>query len=287
MTPVLAALLLAVRSPVDVTLPFASPKGLIVVSAEGNGKAPLKLLIDTGAQRTVIDSETAKTLSLTEGEDVEARGAGGSVKAKFVKGLQLTSLGESSLDAVSVPLKAIGDAIGTHIDVIVGQDVLLKHVIEIDREKNTVTISAHRPIVSAAASVVSLSFRGGRPYVPATVVAPGGYEAAAELLLDTGSDTVAELSEAFARGIGLTLRPDPYGRSLLGVGGAVPLRVTEVQELRLGKASLASDDVRVFGKAENSAGDGDGRVGNGFLSRFRVTIDGPGRKLVLVEPKKS
>ena len=33
-------------------------------------------------------------------------------------------------------------------------------------------------------------------------------------------------------------------------------------------------------------GDGDGRVGNGFLSNYKVTVDGPGLKLVLTPVKR-
>jgi len=284
-TPLLAAILLAPKAP-DVILDFTSPKGLIVVQTQSNGGQSLAVLIDTGAQRTVVDRDVADGFKLEKGADVKARGAGGTVEAHFVKGLQLEGLGEKSLEAVALPLGAIGAALGTKIDVILGQDVLNKHVVGIDRNGLKVTFGSRPPEVPAAATVVSLNLRGGRPYLPAFVVLPDGRRASADLLLDTGSDTVAELAQPYADEIGLSTKPDPNGRSILGVGGAVALRVADLRGLQVGRESVEAEDVRVFHRPADSAGDGDGRVGNGFLSRYKATIDGPGLKLVLTPLRK-
>jgi predicted aspartyl protease len=286
-TPILAAILMGARLPaVDISLPFTSPKGLIVVQAEGNGGKPLRMLIDTGAQRTVVDRTVAESLGLEKGEDVRARGSGGSVDAWWAKGLHLQGLGEAPLEAVVLPLDGIGKAIGTPIDVILGQDVIGKRVIEIDRTAGKVTFGTRPAIVSSAATVVSLVLRGGRPYLRATVVGPTGRETPADLLLDTGSDTAAELAQPYADEVGLPTKPDPNGRSIMGVGGIVPLRVADLREIRVGRVTVPSQDVRVFHRPADSAGDGDGRVGNGFLSNYKVTIDGPGLKLILTPVRK-
>jgi len=279
-------MLLAVRGPAgvgpaDISLDFTSPKGLIVVQTAGNGGKPLRILVDTGAQRTVIDRSVAESMGLAKGDVVKARGSGGSVDAWWAKGLHLQGLGEAPLEAVSLPLDQIGKAIGTPIDVILGQDILGKKVMEIDRAAGKVTFGTRPAIVSSSATVVSLVLHGGRPYLRAVVVAPDGRESDAELLLDTGSDTSAELAQGFADIIGLQTRPDPDGRSIMGVGGMVPLRVADLREIRLGRASVPAQDVRVFYRPPDSAGDGDGRVGNGFLAGYKAIIDGPGLKLVL------
>ena len=280
----LAAMLLA-RLP-DVSLDYTSPKGLIVVQTEGNGGKPVRALVDTGAQRTVVDRDLADSLALEKGAEVRARGAGGTVDARFVKGLHLAGLGEAPLEAVALPLAAISGALGTKIDVILGQDVLAKRVVEIDRTALKVTFGFRPAIVSASATVVSLHLRAGRPYLGAIVVGADGMESEAEMLLDCGSDTVAELAQPYADAIGLATRPDPDGRSILGVGGTAPLRVADLRGLRVGREVVPSGDVRVFFRPLNSAGDGDGRVGNGFLSRYKTTIDGPGLKLVLTPIRK-
>lgn len=284
MAPLLAVILLARTA--DVSLDFTSPKGLIVVQTEGNGGKPVRILIDTGAQRTVIDRALAESLKLEKGGDVKARGAGGTVDAHFVKGLQLAGLGEPSLEAVSLPLDAIGGAIGLRIDVILGQDVLAKHVVEIDQTTLKLTFGSRPAIVPSSATVVSLHQRGGRPYLMATVVGPNGEETDAEMLLDTGSDTVTELAQPYADEVGIRTKPDPNGRSILGVGGLAPLRVADLRGVRVGREVVAAGDVRVFFRPADSAGDGDGRVGNGFLARYKTTIDGPGKKLVLTPVRK-
>lgn len=285
MTTLLAAMLMA-RLPADVSLDFASPKGLVVFQAEGPGGAALKILLDTGARRTVVDTKVAEALKLTKGDDVRANGVGGAVNAHFVKGLNLSSLGEPSLEAVALPLDAIGGAIGSKIDLILGQDVLGKHVVEIDPRTMKLTFGTRPAIVPAAATVVSLHTREGRPYLMATVVGSTGEEMDAEMLLDTGSDAVTDLAQPFADEMGLSTRPDPQGRSFMGVGGSVPLRIAELRGVRVGREVVSSSDVRVVFRALNAAGDGDGRVGSAFLGRYRTIIDGPGKKLVLAPIKK-
>lgn len=287
MTPLIAALILTQgTTPSDVILPFTSPKGLIVVETIGNDDKPLRMLVDTGAQRTFVDVEVAKRLGLEVGDEIKARGSGGMVTARFSKGLRLKGLNDEPIEAVALSLKGIVDAIGAPIDAILGQDVLGKRVMEVDWATAKLTFSSQAPMVSAYDTVISLHLRGGRPYAPATIVTPSGREADADLLLDTGSDTIVEIAQPYADSIGLRTRPDPNGRSLLGVGGAVPLRVPELQEARLGRESVQPADVRVFYRPVDSAGDGDGRVGSGFLVRYKTLIDGPRLKLVLKPVRK-
>ena len=283
MTPILAALLLARQTP-DVTLDFTLTKGLIVAQGNANGNHPARVLIDTGARRTIVDAAFAKTIGLTPGEVVRVRGAGGTVDARYAKGLRLAGLGEG-LEVAAVPLDALADALGARVDIILGQDVLASRVLLIDGVAGKVVFGVRPPVVTTSDTVLSLHRREGRPYLMATVVDPNGGQADAELLLDSGSDTTAELAQPYAEELGLHTRPDPDGRRILGVGGTVPLRVADVRGILVGRVAVPPQDVRVFSRPADSAGDGDGRVGNGFLSRFRATIDGPGLKLVLTPLK--
>lgn len=278
-TALLAALLIG-QSAGEVTLPFASPKGFIVAQAAANGDRPVQVLVDTGARRTVVDAALAKTLGLAPGAEVRARGAGGAIDAHFAKGLRLAGLGDE-IEAVALPLDAIGTAIGTRIDVILGQDVLAQRVVEIDGAAGRVTFGTRPPVVSARDAVISLHLRDGRPYLMATVVSPSGGLNDAELLLDSGSDTTVELAQPYADEVGLRTRPDPNGRRILGVGGTVALRLADLREIRVGETVVSPQDVRVFHRPADAASDGDGRLGNSFLSRFKAIIDGPGLKLVL------
>ena len=251
-----------------------------MAQAAANGDRPARVLVDTGARRTVVDAAFAASLGLAPGDAVRVRGSGGTVDARFAKGLRLAGLGEG-IEAVALSLGSLTNALGARVDVILGQDVLSKRVVEIDGAAGKVSFGTRPPVVTAADDVLSLHRREGRPYVMATVVNPLGGESDAELLLDSGSDTIAELAQPYATEVGLRTRPDPDGRRILGVGGTVPLWVPDVREIRLGRAAVPPGDVRVFARPADSAGDGDGRVGNGFLSRFKATIDGPGMKLVL------
>ena len=279
MTSILAAILM-VRQEVEVAYDYKTYGGVIVVELRANGDQPLRALVDTGSRVTVVDAAAAARLGLALGEVARVRGQGGTIDARFVKGLKIAGLGESA-STVAFPLDALSGAIGVHLDGILGQDILARRVTTIDAAAGRITLGTRPPVVSGSDAVLSLRLRGGRPFLMATVVGPEGGTTDAELLLDSGSDTTAELAQPYADEVGLRTKPDPSGRRILGVGGSVPMRVAEIREVRVGRVSVPPAEVRVFARPPESAGDGDGRVGNGFLSRFKATIDGPGQKLVL------
>ena len=278
-TSILAAILM-VRQEADVAFDFKTYGGVMVVEVQANGDRPLRLLVDTGSRVTVVDSAAATRLGLGLGETAHVRGQGGTIEARFVKGLRIAGLGDS-LQTVAFPLDALGKAIGVPLDGILGQDFLARRVVTFDAAAGRVTLGTRPPVVTSSDTVLSLRLRGGRPFLMATVVGPDGGMTDAELLLDSGSDTTAELAQPYADEVGLRTRPDPSGRRILGIGGSVPMRVADIREIRVGRVSVPSEDVRVFARPPESAGDGDGRVGNGFLSRFKAVIDGPGQKLIL------
>ena len=280
MIPALALLLL--QTPGEVTLDFEAPRGLVVAKIVANGERTVRALVDTGARRTLIDDALARAMKLEAGEEIRAYGAGGAVDTRVAKGLVLKGLTEG-IDAVALPLGTIGEAVGTPIDVILGQDVLASRVLEIDGRSHRLTFGVRPAAVFGGDTVIPLVLRAGRPYLQATVVDPAGGLRGAELLLDTGSDTTVELVQRYADEVGLKTRADPLGRRITGVGGTVTVRVAELREIRIGGRVVPPQEVRVYLPPASAASDGDGRVGGGFLSRFRVTIDGPGNKLVLRE----
>ena len=280
MSPLLGLLLL--QTPGEVAFDYTSPKGLVVAGMAANGDKAVQVLVDTGARRTLIDAKLAREMKLEAGEEIRAYGAGGAVDTRVAKGLRLKGLTEG-IDVVALPLETIGKAVGTPIDVILGQDVLASRVLEIDGRTMRLTFGVRPAAVFGGDTVIPLTTRAGRPYVAATVVNPEGGLLSADLLLDTGSDTTVELVQRYADETGLKTRADPLGRRITGVGGTVTVRVAELREIRIGGRVVPSQEVRVYLPPASAASDGDGRVGGGFLSRFKVTIDGPGAKLVLRE----
>ena len=284
MAPILALLL--AQSAGEVTFDFTSPRGLIVARATANGERPVRILVDTGARRTIVDATLAKELKLVPGEEIRAYGAGGAIDTRLAKGFRLAGLAED-LEVVELPLDGIAKEIGTPIDAILGQDVLATRVVQIDVAAGKLTFGTRPAAVFGADTVIPLRLRAGRPFLLATVVGPQGGTADAELLLDTGSDTTVELAQTYTDEMSLRTRPDPLGRSITGIGGSVSVRVVDLREIRIGGHAVPVGDVRVFLPPANAASDGDGRLGGGFLSRFKTTIDGPGGKLVLRAFRKS
>ena len=96
-------------------------------------KRPLVFLLDTGATRTVIDTEVVKKLNLQTGTERNMNVVGGKKPALNVKNF------EGSLDGYALPsdmlainLSYVSWGISHHIDGILGMDFLEKHKVQIE-----------------------------------------------------------------------------------------------------------------------------------------------------------
>ena len=111
----------------------------IIVEALINGSTSVKLILDTGADRTVINPRAlaAAGLSLTEGPAAQMRGATGTAP---VRGVQLNSIavGEAKVGKLMVISHDIEQA---DVDGLLGRDFLEQFKVSLDSESGVATLS--------------------------------------------------------------------------------------------------------------------------------------------------
>lgn len=221
----------AAQPAASVPLDLSSGPCVVGVLIEGR---PARLVLDTGAERTILTRAAVARhgLRLDEWVGTALRGAGGQIDEHQNAVVGSVTLGGTTLygrDArapLSLPVTAL-DLGG--LDGLLGGDLLRRHTLDVDLAAHTLTLRDPATAMPAA-SVTLAMLRGVLPLAPVEL---DGHKLTA--LVDTG----AGVSLVNARGLfrlGLDargLQADPTVSSL-GIGGAFAARRHVFRSLRLG-----------------------------------------------------
>jgi Aspartyl protease len=280
------------------TIPFDTSAGLIILTGRINGKAQVRLLLDTGdPSGFTLDDRTARAvgLSLTDRTPTRATGVVGSESFDLyrarVRSFLLGGLSAHDFSIWTAPDAALlRKMTGTRVDGFVGVDLLRGLVVTIDYPARQITFAPpaghERPAAPAVPPVVPIRLEGNRIVVEATL---NGSEKRAMIL-----DTAAGTTFIGQPDMGLT-RPSATGAMTQVVdssGSAASLPVRILPSLAFGGA--VAQDVPVvpydFGGLNEGLFAGtpqaiSGIIGSDLLSRFVLVIDFPGGTLRAVTPQ--
>ena len=207
-------------------LPLARGVAIPVVELTLKGE-PILGLIDSGAQRSVIDETLALRLGLESGLSVPMIAVGVSGGARIGRTVRIEAvLGDLILERLTVaaldlaPLSAAGAG---EIGVVLGQDMLRQVVLDLDLPRGRLALRAKGGTVEGA-QPLGARLRGRALHVPVTVEG-----SPLEALVDTGSSAVLALSSQAAADAGLLTddRPIRFNQSVTfgGVGAGKELTV--------------------------------------------------------------
>ena len=180
-------------------IPATFDGGLIFVRvAIGNGP-PGVFLLDTGAGVTILDTPFAAAAQVKLGDPIELLGGGGGTGARRAENVRLTLAGgsvDAEVDPTFASLTQIGQGMRTHLDGVLGDDLLRQFVVTLDYRTGVVRLDPPNT-GSPPADAVRM---GGlvAPFVSAHVQL-GGRGADANFQIDTGSNTAIEFWAPFAR----------------------------------------------------------------------------------------
>ena len=258
-------------------IPFELNGNQIFLRVRVNGSEPLWFGLDTGASGTVINTATAEALGLRMEGSGRTTGAGGQVQSSTVRGVRLDIGGArlERLDAMTLALTSIEDAMGHKMDGILGSEFFRRYVVELDYER--LLVSLYEPAgfeYRGGGESLPLTFELNHPYVRARIAVAGRAPVEGKFVLDTGSNFPLILLDSFVKekrlGESLTKTLKVTGR---GVGGEVSMPVGRAGRLLLGGYAL-ENPVTSFPQTGWFAREGAaGNIGGAILRRFKVTFD--------------
>ncbi|MEO7179588.1 MAG: PDZ domain-containing protein [Gemmatimonadaceae bacterium] len=256
------------------------------------GGTPRWLILDTGAQPTVLDAALADSLGARVTSAGTTTGAGGGTT-------RVGDAGPLTLDVDGVPLgptsvrvapldSLLGATSGRGVPGIVGSRFFREHVVELDfgwpvmhvRDPRT-----FRPPREAVA--VPLQLVDDIPYARGWLTAPDGRRVPLRMLVDVGAKATLLLTEPFIRAQQLAHAFPSRVESALGagMGGQTRYAFARAPLLELATegapVSLAEALVGLSVAGTLRSTQYDGLLGTDFLARFRVTFDYSRRRMYL------
>lgn len=255
--------------------------GLVEMTVAVNG-APVRAVIDSGAQLSAVDAGLAARLGLERvlAAPLLAYGVAGRPRLTHTVHMDLTTPGLAvpGLRAAVLDLAGMAAASGRDFQLLIGRDVLRRLVLEADFPLRRARFLAHGVFRPARDTVaIPLKVEGGAPLVGVQIEAAQPLD----LLVDTGATGDLALSDGAGRRAGLTgaHRLLRQGHSI-SLGGLTPQRTVVAATVRLGPLSLRNIDVQIYAPGAARPGPG-GLIGAGLLHPFRVALDLGGGKLWL------
>ncbi|WP_225421108.1 aspartyl protease family protein [Sphingomonas parva] len=264
--------------------PFTfSRRSRVVLQGQANG-ARVEILLDSGAEKTVIDRRLGEALKLARVGAASLDDRRAVASAELVSGLELTigALHASGLTAVVTDLAAVRSQTGLDVDVILGREIFEQTVIDIDFPGQRISFS-HPEGFSPPPSATSTALRPF-PSGHGRVIEVGVEDrTVGPLEFDLGSGSAVVLQQPFWTSARLT-EGRVVSSSLIGtIGGIretglISLRSIELAGIRLTNVETVLAPSR--GTLESRMGSG--TIGMPVLSQFRLITDYTRQRLYLV-----
>ncbi len=258
-------------------MPLETRANLLFVQAK-IGDEPVKLLVDTGAERTLLTEAAVDRLHLPRDlyHATRTYGIGSPTAtwdARLPDGIVLGTT-HFPVDSVTVGHFAIDQAAGISADGLLGADILLAFDIDLDLPAHLMTLYRSRPDCPDAGppwngpyvAVSGVRTRRDRLLVQFELDGVGGMG-----VLDTGAQ-VSSISERMAARIGLAQDAMATDRTVMAHGASpeqVAVHIHRFREFSVGPAVMRAPVLPVVPMA---GGMGDGLVGADFLRGRRVWL---------------
>jgi PDZ domain/Aspartyl protease len=277
----------SVTIPIDVT-----SYGGIVLQARINNSPPMSFYLDSGASLPfVINVNKAKELGLKLRGSLSREGGAGpnSYETSLTSGLTIALENKTFTNQTAsvMSLRVIEEQFGRPVDGLVGLDLFLNYVVEIDYvSKKLKLYDPHDYVYSGAGESVLLTLSDGHFFVPAKIDIPDRGELTGRLLVDTGGCMMSViLTSPFALRNNL---PSPnqktiLDRSVAGLGGATSLQVARATNFKIGNSVFSAPLIYISEDKRGAlaSSEYEGLIGTEILTRFKVIFDYQRRRLIL------
>ncbi len=249
-------------------IPFTFRNGMIWLKIEVAGQTTrLNFLLDSGAGKTVLHLGTAQRLGVKLGARETVQGVQGRSAAYRIDSLAAT-VGSASVprDMLALDLSSVSAGCGTRIDGLLGADFFRARIVQIDFAAQKVRLFDRREGRAVGGQILPLVRRQDALCVRVGV----NGNAPQWMRLDTGCSGALEWVVAGAKS---------RRESATSVAATAASREHIQTDVLLGSERISAVKTGIHSQPL-FAGE-NGLIGNGLLSRFRVTVDAAGARLLL------
>lgn len=269
-----------------VVVPLDLHEGRYLFARGRIGEVDTDIVVDSGAGITVVDQELAAAAGLKGQGQVTARGVGGEGRpVQLCRGVTLR-LGDLELPPLTVAILDLGEVhrkIGRRMPVILGKELFHARPVTVDYAQSRLVL--HEPdnfVPPAGAHELPL-----RPLDDGHVMVQLQLEDLPPCwcMVDTGSGDTVMFHLPYVRENGLLQRWERLGeRTVSGVGGFVLAKQARAHAVTFAGVQFAAVPVSLATdpRGAMASATSDGTLGAGLLSRFVVTFDHAGKRLLLV-----
>jgi len=261
---------------VDFTL---TPGNQIRFRMTVNGR-PVAAILDTGVYFSLLSRTSPVTRGATIAPGGQASAIGGAVPIGWMPTRSLTLGGLTrrggGLAVATLPALATGSA--ESVDLLVGRDLLAGQALDIDYAANRFRLirSGRMPFPG---KIAPLSISPARNVYESAITL--GTKRFSPMIVDTGDGSSMTITEGEWRSAGLAKLPRTTAIAF-GLAGPVVTGLAIVPSVRLGELNAQDVEMRIepaggFSETIGVAG----RIGTGFLSRYRVLLDPRAGRMVL------
>ncbi len=229
----------------------------------------VEALLDSGAEMSVFDRETAQRLRIAGGAEVDARGTGAaSARAQIVQNVAIRAMDRDLMApmAAVMDLSDVGSRLlNRPLAMILGRELFDAGRITIDIEQGKVDWLGDEAVPRGV--MLELTRSHGIETIPVQF----GPSSAVPADFDLGNGSGLLISSALSEKLGLQpAGVEPSG----GIGGAVPRLVVYVPDLTIAGKTFHHVRAHVVKDMEVPA-----NVGVGILREFVIVTDFPGRRV--------
>ncbi|MCH4891798.1 PDZ domain-containing protein [Sphingomonas sp. SFZ2018-12] len=270
-TPVPVAVTLAPDAEARWVAFQTTPGNQLLFDVEINGVAG-RAILDTGVSHTVVSTEFAGRAGLAPAGEGRAIAIGGQINLRWgqARQVRIGGLTRTGGRVGILPLAAAATATASPIDALVGADILSCCALDIDYDARRFRLlpSGRLPYTGARAPLRLSADR--QVYVSELML---GAQTVRPVLIDTGDGS----SVTVTRPVWQRARVATPGLTTTlayGLGGPVVSQMAIVPELRVATLAAHNVEVRIEPQSGFAASTGTtGRIGSGFLMRYRVLLD--------------
>jgi hypothetical protein len=272
-----------------ISVPFELCNNLVVVPVTMNDTIPLKFILDTGVETSILTEPLiAELLHLRYDKEINIKGPGNSyeVTAYLVNQVRLSMPGAV---CTGVPIYVLAEdylqlknVMGVNVHGILGSDIFRRFVVDLDYSNKVMTLwEPSKYVPPRKCHSETFDIIDNKPYIN-VILKNGENIDTTRLLLDLGASHAIMLTIGEDSPFRL---PDKYITQRIGQGiaGEIPGYIGRTSELYFGgfKFENVITSFTDSGYYDRRSVTTYGSIGSDILSRFRLIIDYPHNKVYL------